>query len=159
MNKQQQLSKLTPIQLQQRLIYTQSELNKYKKEVDKYQNNYHYSLIDELQEKNKLLHSEMQAIKETHINEKQAIVQELMSVKQQFLELEKKHATTLDAFKEEKIQWLEEADKLKKMNIVEESSEESVPKPAENDSVETNEQEEAGTPHWFNEIIKQHKKD
>ncbi|GAF66849.1 hypothetical protein BTS2_3754 [Bacillus sp. TS-2] len=44
-------SKLTPTQLQQRVIHLQSELNKYKALVEQYQNNYHYNLIDTLQEK------------------------------------------------------------------------------------------------------------
>lgn len=48
-------SKLTPVQLQQRLIYTESELAKYKQIVNKYQNDYHYSLIDQLQAENKQL--------------------------------------------------------------------------------------------------------
>ncbi|KYG32431.1 hypothetical protein [Alkalihalobacillus trypoxylicola] len=43
-------SKLTPTQLQQRVIHLQSELNKYKALVEQYQNNYHYNLIDTLQE-------------------------------------------------------------------------------------------------------------
>ncbi|MEK4565626.1 hypothetical protein MKX54_13240 [Alkalihalobacillus sp. FSL R5-0424] len=44
-------TKLTPVQLQQRLIYTQSELKKYKAQVEKYQNDYYYNMIDELKEK------------------------------------------------------------------------------------------------------------
>ncbi|MCM2675026.1 hypothetical protein [Alkalicoccobacillus plakortidis] len=44
-------TKLTPVQLQQRLIYTQSELNKYKAQVERYQNDYYYNMIDELKEK------------------------------------------------------------------------------------------------------------
>ncbi|TSB46077.1 hypothetical protein [Alkalicoccobacillus porphyridii] len=46
-------TKLTPVQLHQRLIYTQSELNKYKSQVKKYQNDYYYNMIDELKLKEK----------------------------------------------------------------------------------------------------------
>ncbi|MCM3715559.1 hypothetical protein M3202_15950 [Alkalihalobacillus oceani] len=49
------LTRLTPVQLQQRLIYTQSELAKYKQQVERYQNDYYYGLIDELQQKNEQL--------------------------------------------------------------------------------------------------------
>lgn len=44
-------TKLTPVQLQQRLIYTQSELNKYKTQVERYQNDYYYNMIDEFKDK------------------------------------------------------------------------------------------------------------
>ncbi|MCM3761867.1 hypothetical protein M3212_13915 [Alkalihalobacillus oceani] len=49
------VTKLTPVQLQQRLIYTQSELAKYKHQVERYQNDYYYGLIDELKAKNEQL--------------------------------------------------------------------------------------------------------
>ncbi len=43
------LSKLTNTQLQQKIIHLESELKKQKQLLEKYQNDYHYNLIDRLQ--------------------------------------------------------------------------------------------------------------
>ncbi|WP_078579796.1 coiled-coil domain-containing protein [Salipaludibacillus agaradhaerens] len=54
-----------PVLLQQQVIYFKSELAKFKNKVKHYQNDYHYSLIEELKEKNSKL------IEETRMKENQ----------------------------------------------------------------------------------------
>ncbi|MCR6107303.1 hypothetical protein HXA34_13440 [Salipaludibacillus agaradhaerens] len=83
-----------PVLLQQQVIYFKSELAKFKNKVKHYQNDYHYSLIEELKEKNRRLIEETQA-KENQIgwlkteeerlaNENSQLRQELAEINQQF---------------------------------------------------------------------------
>ncbi|MEW9501227.1 hypothetical protein [Jeotgalibacillus marinus] len=51
-----------PIQLQQKVIHLNSELIKYKAKVKQYQENYHYSMIDSLQNKNNELSKEFEEV-------------------------------------------------------------------------------------------------
>ena len=48
-----------PILLKQKLIFTQSELSRYKAKVKDYQDNYHYLQLDELKDENKTLKEEI----------------------------------------------------------------------------------------------------
>jgi len=48
-----------PIQLQQMIIFLKSEVTKYKKQVDLYNNRDHYSLIDKLEQENRQLTNEV----------------------------------------------------------------------------------------------------
>lgn len=52
--------KKDPIQLQQRIIYYRAELDKYKKKVQDYQNNYHYSQLEKLKSENAVLLQEIE---------------------------------------------------------------------------------------------------
>lgn len=51
----QSTTRLTTVQLQQRLIHAQAEVAKLKKELDRYKNDYHYSMIDEFRQDNEQL--------------------------------------------------------------------------------------------------------
>ena len=52
--------KKDPIQLQQRIIYYRAELDKYKKKVQDYQNNFHYSQLEKLKIENSVLMQEIE---------------------------------------------------------------------------------------------------
>lgn len=58
-----------PLQLQQMIIFLKAELAKYKHAVEKYNDNYHYSLAEKLQEENRQLAEEVSRV--THALEKQ----------------------------------------------------------------------------------------
>jgi chromosome segregation ATPase len=67
------LSKLDNVQLKQKIIHLQAELSQYKEIVVKYQNNYHYSQVDELT-------NEISTLKEL-LNQKERECTELEKVK------------------------------------------------------------------------------
>ncbi|UTR15334.1 hypothetical protein MM221_01695 [Salipaludibacillus sp. LMS25] len=83
-----------PVLLQQQVIYFKSELAKFKNKVKHYQNDYHYSLIEELKEKNSKLIEEMRGNKhqierlkteeERLANENSQLRKELTEMNQQF---------------------------------------------------------------------------
>ncbi|WP_059104012.1 hypothetical protein [Shouchella shacheensis] len=60
------LKRLTSVQLQQRLIHAQAELDKCQKELSKYQNDYYYQMIDELKEENKQHQAELEKLQLAH---------------------------------------------------------------------------------------------
>ncbi|MFS0787270.1 hypothetical protein ABC345_12925 [Shouchella sp. 1P09AA] len=57
-------SRLTPVQLHQRLIHAESEITRLTKELNRYKNDYHYNMIDELLTENERLLEEITALKE-----------------------------------------------------------------------------------------------
>lgn len=57
-------TRLTPVQLQQRVIFLQAEVAKYKEKVRNYQENYHYQLLDDLKTENKDLIKKNQLLAE-----------------------------------------------------------------------------------------------
>ncbi|AMQ05004.1 hypothetical protein [Sporosarcina psychrophila] len=62
-----------PLQLQQIIIFLKAELAKYKYEVKKYQDSYHYSLVENLEQENIQL-----------TNEKKELAEELVKLNQEF---------------------------------------------------------------------------
>lgn len=68
----QPTTRLTTVQLQQRLIHAQAEIAKLKKELERYKNDYHYSMIDELSNENEQLHLLYEELKaKSDVNENQ----------------------------------------------------------------------------------------
>lgn len=57
-------SRLTPVQLHQRLIHAESEITRLTKELNRYKNDYHYNMIDELLTENEKLLEEITALKQ-----------------------------------------------------------------------------------------------
>ncbi|BAB06555.1 hypothetical protein P4637_10390 [Halalkalibacterium halodurans] len=53
------LERLTPVQLQQRVIHAEAELEKYRIRVKKYENDYYYGMIDELKQENEALSAQL----------------------------------------------------------------------------------------------------
>ncbi|AIC95070.1 hypothetical protein [Shouchella lehensis] len=69
----QSTSRLTPVQLHQRLIHAESEIVRLNKELERYKNDYHYNMIDELLAENKELLDECSRLKEqAPMNENQS---------------------------------------------------------------------------------------
>ncbi len=62
-----------PLQLQQMIIFLKAELAKYKYEVKKYQDSYHYSVVENLEQENIQL-----------TNEKNELAEELVKLNQEF---------------------------------------------------------------------------
>ncbi|MED4127559.1 hypothetical protein [Shouchella miscanthi] len=60
----QSTSRLTPVQLHQRLIHAESEIVRLNKELERYKNDYHYNMIDELLAENQDLLKECARLKE-----------------------------------------------------------------------------------------------
>lgn len=92
-------TKLTPVQLQQRLIYTQSELNKYKKQVEKYQNDYYYNMIDELKAKESQWETErleLQSELDKSLNQLHILQAELAELKQRQKEKAEEHSAKVE---------------------------------------------------------------
>ncbi|ERN52867.1 hypothetical protein M3689_07420 [Alkalihalophilus marmarensis] len=88
--KQDTYLRLTPVQLQQRLIYTQSELKKYKLQVEKYKNDYYYNLIDQLKKDKENLENEIQ-LNNNELFEKESLYnKEINSLKNKLGEAEQK---------------------------------------------------------------------
>jgi len=57
-------SRLTPVQLHQRLIHAESEITRLTKELNRYKNDYHYNMIDEFLTENEKLLEEITALKQ-----------------------------------------------------------------------------------------------
>ncbi|WP_100373477.1 hypothetical protein [Bacillus sp. FJAT-45037] len=101
------VSKLTPVQLQQRLIYTQSELAKYKQQLERYQNDYHYSLIDQLHLEKKELEEQvrMQQSKEEELDqlklEANEQAHEVIELKEKITQMKIAHKEDVDHLKKE----------------------------------------------------------
>lgn len=102
--KQMSKVKLTPVQLQQKIIHLQSELGKYKKRVKDYQENYHYRLLDELREENMSLVEKNQLLQTSYkeIYEKnQQLEQENKQHQENLIALEDKNEKLVNELKEE----------------------------------------------------------
>lgn len=87
-----QVSKLDNVQLQQRLIHLQSEVFGYRQLVERYQNNYHYSQFDEL-------NNEMENVKK-QLAHKEEEIRQIKSAKNEIedhlKELSSKHSELND---------------------------------------------------------------
>ncbi|ADU31136.1 hypothetical protein [Evansella cellulosilytica] len=71
--------KLTPVQVKQKVIYLQSELQKYRNKVKDYEENYHYKLLEELKVENDMLKKENRKLEdkmEQLTNEKKGLLLE-----------------------------------------------------------------------------------
>ncbi|WP_368503819.1 hypothetical protein AB3N04_16910 [Alkalihalophilus sp. As8PL] len=113
------VSKLTPVQLQQRLIYTQSELDKHKKLVEKYQNDYHYNLIDQLQEENQLLKEQIDKTVELE-NKHKEICRQLENVKEELTLLNTQYEEAQQNYTIERATLVEKIKSLQKNNSLQE---------------------------------------
>ena len=90
-------TKLTNVQLQQKIIHLQSELSRYKELVVKYQTNYHYKQMDELNTKLITLNEQLQE-KEAEIANANKAKAEIEKHVQQMIDertSEKEHLITL----------------------------------------------------------------
>ncbi|MDQ0255370.1 DNA-binding winged helix-turn-helix (wHTH) protein [Evansella vedderi] len=95
--------KLTPVQLQQKIIHLQSEIGKYKKQINDYQENYHYSLLEELREENKALVDKNELLETSYkeIYEKnQQLEQEINEIKTNLSKKEEQNQKLLEELKE-----------------------------------------------------------
>jgi hypothetical protein len=162
MQKQKQfisVSKLTPVQLQQRLIYTQSELDKHKKLVEKYQNDYHYNLIDQLQEENQLLKEQIVQTVELE-NKHKEISRQLENVKEELtlLNIQYKEAqqnyTIERATLVEKIKSLQKTTSQEEDHPSDENAREKMPKDNSSSPIVSGFETES---NWFHRSLLNHK--
>lgn len=101
--------KKDPIQLQQRLIYYRAELDKYKKRVQDYQENYHYSQLEKLKIENAALREEL----EQWNNQEAAVKGELSKRIQGFEEQVARYEDQEEKFKNELQEWQKQSTELK----------------------------------------------
>ncbi|MYL30147.1 hypothetical protein GLW03_09980 [Halobacillus halophilus] len=104
------------VQLQQKLIYYRSELDKYKKKVQDYQENYHYSMLESLKNENEKLKQES-----GRWSEEEAVLKGELAKRNQTYQLQLEKAQTQEEqFKAEIKKWqaqvvdLREAEKQEK---------------------------------------------
>ncbi|MDQ0207859.1 hypothetical protein [Alkalicoccobacillus murimartini] len=93
-------TKLTPVQLQQRLIYTQSELNKYKTQVERYQNDYYYNMIDEFKDKEKQWvteKTELQSELQSTLTQLQKVQTDLSELQSEFEKVRQKEKADIQS--------------------------------------------------------------
>ncbi|WP_181898506.1 hypothetical protein, partial [Halobacillus trueperi] len=101
--------KKDPIQLQQRLIYYRAELDKYKKKVQDYQDNYHYSQLEQLKMENAELKEEL----ERWSDQESAVKGELSKRIQGFEEQVNRFEEREESLKKEVQDWQKQCEELK----------------------------------------------
>ncbi|ARI78517.1 coiled-coil domain-containing protein [Halobacillus mangrovi] len=84
--------KRDPIQLQQRVIYYKAELDKYKKKVQDYQDNYHYSQLEQLKNENQQLLKEREDEEEKSRIENRDLTKRVEGLEQQVSVYEEQEA-------------------------------------------------------------------
>ncbi|WP_078391729.1 hypothetical protein [Shouchella patagoniensis] len=82
-------TRLTTVQLQQRLIHAQAETAKLKKELERYKNDYHYNLIDELTIKNEELQKELLDLQHKNEQMENRLTLSITNPKQEEIPIEK----------------------------------------------------------------------
>ena len=88
-----------PLQLQQMIIFLKAELAKYKYEVKKYKDSYHYSVIENLEQENSQLTNEKNELSEELYKLKQELVKQTNDHKKNALLLEmngKRYTTSIN---------------------------------------------------------------
>ncbi|MBM7553623.1 hypothetical protein [Thalassobacillus pellis] len=101
-----------PIQLQQKIIHFKSELAKYKEKVKDYQDNYHYSQLEQLKEQNNKLREE----KEEAVNDIQALQQESDKRKKRFEDEVLTARQQQEALLQEKLDFQNKITRIEKLN-------------------------------------------
>jgi chromosome segregation ATPase len=94
-----------PLQLQQMVIFLKAELAKYKYEVKKYQDDYHHSLVEALEQDNNQLMNEKNELSEELFRLNKELIKRTIDYKERIhlLEMEcEKYITSIDALQKTK---------------------------------------------------------
>ncbi|MBE1556786.1 hypothetical protein [Sporosarcina limicola] len=92
-----------PLQLQQMIIFLKAELAKYKYEVEKYKDGYHYSLVEELEQENLQL-----------TNEKNELSEELYKLNQEFEKRTRDYKESVHSHEMQRKKYVTSIDALRK---------------------------------------------